>query len=293
MNDYRLCCALSFIDDDLINEAMEYRPVSKPKKVYFWRSAAAIACCAAAVGMVYLFKNRSGIESVTPPADTSVSAAYNSAGTLNDSEHSSLPVDLSAAAWEKWLNDPDVIWGDEQLKGDVLSDPIPLGTFRISPALSDMMRKSKSGAVFAIMADLSPCIDNADMENWVYCGDTISSLKKELDKLYFDTGLSYTYIDGTDGTEHTEPIRSSDPEDAGRIADLQNQIEAIRSAYFDMKISEFKDSFEKSGLEIYRTEDGSSAARHYFYTFASKAQLENFECKESEAFVFYPAQAIK
>ncbi len=302
MNNYKLFCALNYIGDDLICEAAEYRSSKKAQIAYIRKCTTAAACVAAIAGAAYCLNNNSRLDRVAPSVDTraSNSAEISDIIPLVDNAENSHTVSndntsprLSSLTLEEWLRNPDVIWGGEEVKGDIVSDPIPLGTVKISPRLSDLMEEGEDSDVFAVMVDFSPCINRVEMDNWEYNGDTLSSLRDELDKLFTDTGKSYTYVDGIDGTEHTGTHRSSDPEDSDKIANLRARIETIRSAYYDMKAREFKDSFERNGLGIYRTDKGRFAAEHYFYTFASRSDLEDFECKGSEAFVFYSAQALK
>lgn len=302
MNNYKLCCALNYIGDDLICEAAECRSQKEHKTNYIWKCAAAAACVAAIGGMAYYVDNIPNFDSVAPPVDerTSNSAdIHDNIPPVDSSENSrtvssdSTTPNLSSFTFEEWLHNPDVIWGGEEVKGNIASESIPLGTVKISPTLSDLMKNGEDSDVFAVMVDFSPCINEVEMDNWEYNGDTILSLREELGKLFTDTGESYTYVDGIDGTEHTETHRSSNPEDSDKIANLRTRIETVTSAYYDMKVREFKDSFERNGLGIYKTDKGGFAAEHYFYTFASKSRLEDFDCKESEAFVFYTATALK
>lgn len=302
MNNYKLCCALNYIGDDLICEAAEYHSPKKPQIAYIRKCTAAAACVAAIAGTAYCLTNNPGLDSVAPPVDASSSNSaeiYDSIPPVDIAENSHTASSdntspcLSSFTLEEWLRNPDVIWGGEEVKGNITSDSIPLGTVRISPRLFDLMEKGKDSDVFAVMVDFSPCINKAEMDNWEYNGDTLSSLREELDELFTDRGESYTYVDGIDGTEHTGTHRFSNPEDSHKIENLRARIKTIRSAYYNMKAREFKDSFEINGLGLYRTDKGGFAAEHYFYTFASRSHLEEFECKESEAFVFYSAQALK
>ena len=196
---------------------------------------------------------------------------------------------------EKYRSNPNVIWGNDiEKKGGYSGEKIEAGSVKISDSLRELMKKhNENSAVFAVMVDFSPCVDTSKMESWDYNGDNILSLKNKLDAYFYDTGESYTYIDGTDNSEHTSNHRAFNPEDGDKINELCSRIETIKAAYFDMKFESFKDSFEKNGLEIYLTEDEDVAANPYFYTFASKSQIDNFKCGESEAFIFYPAAELK
>lgn len=196
---------------------------------------------------------------------------------------------------EKYRSNPNIIWGNNsEKKGGYSDEKVEAGSVKISDSLRELMKThNESSAVFAVMVDFSPCIDTAEMESWDYKGDNILSLKNKLDAYFYDTGESYTYIDGTDNSEHTSNHRSFNPEDGDKINELCSRIETIKAAYFDVKFEGFRDSFEKNGLEIYPTEDEDAAANPYFYTFLSKSQIDNFKCGESEAFIFYPAAELK
>ena len=54
-------------------------------------------------------------------------------------------------------------------------------------------------------------------------------------------------------------------------------------------LDSFKDSFEKAGLGIYTDESDLSITKMCFYTFATAEQLENFQCKSNETFIFKTA----
>ena len=205
----------------------------------------------------------------------------------DDSDFDSLKEDFSGIDLENWLNNPDVIWGDTEIKGSDSSEKIALGSILISDDLNKLMKSGNSNDVYAVMVDFSSCIDENELLNWEYNGNTISELQSEYSKLSSFTDETYTYI-GSDGIEHTEYLSSNDKKE--EIKKIKQAINEIKAVYYDMKIQQFSDSFHKNGLEIYK---GGEEVNTIFYTFTNKTLLKEFVCKENEAFIFYPASYFK
>ncbi len=205
----------------------------------------------------------------------------------NDSDFDSLKEDFSGIDLENWLNNPDVIWSETEFKGIDSSEKIALGSILISDDLNKLMKSGNSNNVYAVMVDFSSCIDENELLNWEYNGNTISELQSEYSKLSSFTDETYTYV-GSDGIEHTEYLSSNDKKE--EIKKIKQAINEIKAVYYDMKIQQFSDSFHKSGLEIYK---GGEEVNTIFYTFTNKTLLKEFVCKENEAFIFYPASYFK
>ena len=205
----------------------------------------------------------------------------------DDSDFDSLKEDFSGINIENWLNNPDVIWGDTEIKGSDSSEKIALGSILISDDLNKLMKSGNSNDVYAVMVDFSSCIDENELLNLEYNGNTISELQSEYLKLSSFTDETYTYI-GSDGREHTEYLSSNDKKE--EIKKIKQAINEIKAVYYDMKIQQFSDSFHKNGLEIYK---GGEEVNTIFYTFTNKILLKEFVCKENEAFIFYPASYFK
>ena len=283
MNDCRLIHAVGFIDDELISQAADHRPSEKQsiiRTVKFIASGCAAAVIAAVFmlnfGKNFLFDNGSAVS-----------------GDISDPTS----VEAVTRTLEEWKNDPAVVWGEELFKNapgfDAFGEQVPLGNTMIS---EKWLSESPHGTIFAVMVDFSPCIDKAEMESWEFGGDTISVLKTEHDGYFFDTGETCEVSYFKDGILHTEyePIYSSNPEDSDRIFELEQRIEELTSAYYGMKIESFRESFAENGLGVYISSDNDSTLKNScFYTFAAREQLENFKCKENEAFFFLPAFRFK
>ncbi len=293
----RLMHTVGFIGDDLISEAAEYRPAAKKtNKARILRFTAA-GCAAAAMASVFTIFAVRSMNNVT--SDNSPVVSGNISGSASAGTNV-LPSgsDTSSRTLEEWLNDPAVVWSGEPLKGDSdgFGESVPLGTTIISEKWLSELSESPDGTIYAVMVDFMSCIDSDEMESWELDGDTIGALKAEHSGYFYDTGktMPVSYI--KDGEWYTEyqPIYSSKPEDADKIAELEMRIEEMTSAYYGMKIESFRDSFSANGLGVYDLsfDDGLHDNR-CFYTFATKEQLENFKCKENEAFFFMPAFRLK
>lgn len=192
----------------------------------------------------------------------------------------------------EWLSRSDVVWGTQDYKGKGISGKIPLGTTRISNQLQSLINKYSSDCVYAVMVDFSSCIDDSEMKQWEYNGNTIASLQDKLDILLSSSEESQTYIiTDSEGNEEISylPVMPNKEE----IAEIKQKMYSIRKAFLETKLQSFKDSFHRQGLEIYADTEGGVVDNLVFYTFATKAKLTNFFCKSSEAFVFLPAYEIK
>lgn len=199
--------------------------------------------------------------------------------------------DFSGISVDEWLENPEVIWDGTDTKSYLNSEYISSGNTEISEKLSDLMHNNPDSAVYAVMVDFSSCINESELLDWEYNGCTISDLKIQISETAEYSENSYTYID-SDGTEHTEYFLTSESEE--KISEMEIKINEIKSAYRDMKIQEFRYSFNDNGLEIYTDRlNGIQEENFCFYTFATKKHLEEFKCKNNEAFIFYPANYFK
>ncbi len=199
--------------------------------------------------------------------------------------------DFSGISLDEWLENPDVIWSETDTKGYLNSEYTQSGNTKISEELSDLMQNNPDDAIYAVMVDFSPCIDENELLNWEYNGDTIADLKLQISEATEYSENSYTYV-GSDGIEHVEYFLTSESE--AKVAEIEIRINEIKSAYRNAKIQEFKYSFNDNGLEIYTDRiNGIQEENFCFYTFATKKHLEEFECKDNEAFIFYPANYFK
>lgn len=293
----RLINAVGSIGDDLISEAAEYRPAAK-KPVGMRITGITTAGCAVAAAIFAVFAVGS-MNKVTSDNRPVVSGEISNSAGVGTNE---LPSESgnSARTMEDWLNDPAVVWSEDPLKGgfdsDGFGESVPLGTAMISEKWLSELKESPDGTVYAVTVDFSSCIDTTEMESWELDGDTIGALKSEHSGYFYDTGetMPVSYI--KDGEWYTEyqPIYSSKSEDSDRIAELEQRIEAVTTAYYGMKIESFRGSFSANGLGVYAQpiDDGLPDNRR-FYTFATREQLENFKCAENEAFFFMPAFRVK
>lgn len=199
--------------------------------------------------------------------------------------------DFSGICIDEWLENPDVIWSENDTKGYLNSEYIQSGNTKISEKLSDLMQNNSDDAVYAVMVDFSSCIDENELLYWEYNGDTIADLKVQISESTEYSENSYTHI-GSDGTEHVEYFLTSESE--VKVTEFERRINEIKSAYRDMKIQEFRDSFHDNGLEIYTDRiSGVQEENFCFYTFATRKHLEEFKCRSNEAFIFYPANYFK
>lgn len=199
--------------------------------------------------------------------------------------------DFLGMSVDEWLENSNVVWSESDTKGYLNSEYIPMGSIKISEKLSDLMQNNPDNAVYAVMVDFSSCIDENELLNWAYNGYTIADLKQQISEVTEYSENSYTYVDGY-GTEHVEYFLTSESEK--QVAEIEVKINEIKSAYRDSKIQDFRNSFNDNGLEIYTDRiSGIQEENFCFYTFAEQKHLEEFKCKNNEAFIFYPANYFK
>ncbi|MCM1230846.1 MAG: hypothetical protein NC489_11995 [Ruminococcus flavefaciens] len=198
--------------------------------------------------------------------------------------------DFSGISVDEWLENTAVVWVEGDTKGYINSEYITAGNAKISDELSALMQNNSDDIVYAVMVDFSSCIDEDDLLNWEYNGDTIADLKLLISESTEYSENSYTYTD-SDGTEHVEYFLT--PESEERVTAIEHRIDEIRSTYRNAKIQGFRDSFYDNRLEIYSGSLNGMEADFFFYTFATRKHLEEFKCKDDEAFIFYPANYFK
>lgn len=199
--------------------------------------------------------------------------------------------DFSGICIDEWLENSDVVWEETDTKGYLNLEYIPSGNTKISEKLSDLMQNNPDDTVYAIMVDFSCCIDENELFDWEYNGDTIAYLRLQISEVTEYSENSCTYID-SDGIEHVEYFLTSESE--AKVTEMERKINEIKSAYRDAKIQEFKYSFNDNGLEIYADRISDIQEENFcFYTFATKKHLEEFKCKSNEAFIFYHANYFK
>ena len=162
-----------------------------------------------------------------------------------------------------WLNEPGVIWGSDTVKGGlIISEKTPMGTIKITDSLKEMFNGNDETTIYAVIVDFSSCINDEDIENFEFNGISISKLQSEFEK--------------------------SEKDDKS-IKEYKNELYKIKTAYYDMKIESFRNSFNKAELEIYINEKYPDSSTQCFYTFGTEEQLKKLACKSDEAFILVPA----
>lgn len=322
MKGMKLYEAINEIDDDLIEEAKAKPTITVWRKYAAGVAAAVLALTVGvveAIGIVKLpklseFSSGSPVEEATDvtgvtgsaasmqiteaPTDTQLpTEAQHQATTAPEKTQpqtttissDDMPIvhNFSGYSLDYWMNSDKVCWGTETVKGAPGSGKLPPGTVKISSELSGIINGENDDNVYAVLVDFEPCINKKEMDNWEYNGDTIAGLTAERNKLYVDNGDNFDSSD-SEG-EHNEP--AYDISDIEKYNELTERIAEVWTAYYNMKLQEFKATFIKNGMDIYS--DPWAEKVLCFYTFGVHSQLENFVCNESEAFILYPAQRFK
>lgn len=282
-----------------INEHQE--KIRKRKQIAF-RSAAAFSCCCfvALIG-IGLWKsdwlgdpipvtdppfsqtaNHSGNHqdnSVTSQKDESEhtsSVAPNSSHSQNSShsnsrteEPSSQPSyqNLSAYTLSEWLAEPAVIWSSQTpQKGPLTTEEkAPLGTVQITEELKNKMKTGSEQSVYAVMVDFSSMIDLDQLD----CGgSSASELQAEAETLKAE----------------------------GKNSEAKSLLSIVREAkiqFYHDSLKSFEKTFQQNGLGIYHEQYGTTLENMIFYTFATREKINQFQCSDTQAFVFDLAVRFK
>ena len=105
------------------------------------------------------------------------------------------------------------------------------------------MNSGSDNTVYAVLVDFSSCIDENELLYWNCDGMTIKELQNRLDELQSEHGQSYTYVGG-EGTEHTRYL--PDLNSKAEIKEIKGKINEIKTAYYEMKIQSFENTFHQN-----------------------------------------------
>ena len=187
-------------------------------------------------------------------------------GQSNNDDPAKTYPDLTTLSLSQWIVSENVVWmSGSPTKGNVASgEIIELGQVRIDEELAASFASNSTDAVYAVMVDFtSMCNDD-----FVFEGKKISELIAEKDDL----------------------IALGKMEDAKALAQKINQ---AKEAYYFSMLEKFEEKFASMGLGVYHEDRGCTIDNCIFYTFATQAQLEEFECNETQAFIFSAAVRFK
>lgn len=141
---------------------------------------------------------------------------------------------------------------------------VDLGKTFISNELNNAFKTGDDNTVYAVMVDFTPMLKT----NILIDGKTISEWEGEIEAL----------------------VAQDKNIEAKEIAQKIKQ--AKEDSYFE-QLKEFETKFASMGLGVYHENWGCTIDNCIFYTFATREQIENFECAPNEAFVFTSAIRFK
>lgn len=199
---------------------------------------------------------------------------------------------LSLLSITEWCSAPKVVWSDSDgVKGNEATGiKIERGTTKITDKLHEKMNGQDKDTVYAVMVDFSSGVIETEISAWKYEGHTIAELEAELEQLRSESKIiGNNTATGPDGVTIKIPIYDNGKE----LAVAANRIRDAKRDYYFNCLKNYNESFKAMGLGIYNEEAGYTIENMIFYTFATKAQLENFQCKTTEAFVFTTAVRFK
>lgn len=309
MNSNDLFCAIADVDPELLRESAQFSTVSSAIQTARSRQrgrlaagGVAFAVCLTAFGIARSRGGDPGSSVLTAPSGTQVSSAFSreTAGTDDSSRAESKEPGATSSGADggeaadlsgcEWMKRADVVWGTAEYKG--IAEPVPMGTAKISGSLSRLMEGKDAGTVYAVLVDFSSGIPDAELNNWEYNGKTVSGLQRQLAELMKPAENARTY-QVTDSEGNVSVGYLPPAENEAKIAEIVREIRAIRKAFIEQKFSAYAGSFRRQGLEVYTDARIDLSEQPVFYTFATRAQLENFSCGAQEAFVFLPACRLK
>lgn len=186
-------------------------------------------------------------------------------------EYDALPMvypDLTGLTLEQWQKDPNVVWKDgELIKGDpeISTSAGPsLGHTMIRDNLSEQFQKNPEDTVYAVMVDFS----YIHRQDYIYEGKTLADWEAEKNEL----------------------LQQGRTEEGKAAAEKMH--EAKQAHYWEC-IERFREEFAAMGMGIYHEKYGFTHQNCIFYTFATRQQLEDFNCTADEAFIFSSAVRFK
>ncbi|MBQ6708654.1 MAG: hypothetical protein IJM97_06885 [Clostridia bacterium] len=170
---------------------------------------------------------------------------------------------------EDWLSNDHVVWSDSGLKGSIdFATPIEKGSIAMTKELRDTLDAYGDHRFYAVMVSFESALPEDYLENIICDGKSITELEKKADSL----------------------LKSGKNEDAHKI---YVEIKEAKREYLLNYIENFRDTFLKNGMRIFTESNGTTIDNMVFYCFASKISIENFKCKEDEAFYFTLASSFK
>lgn len=293
MKTDRLDRGLDFLDDDLISEAADYVPRKKVKPIWMIKYSAAAACLLAVIAGAFALKTAilhggdkdvSLIESVNssdtissilsslePTAPSSDPAPQISDSHVSTSTIGSDHLPNNPTFFDK-LNDPTIVWyRDQGLKGDPEIDPPKPGTAAVTYRLKKTMIEYP-GAVFAVKVSFALYQDVSERNNWKHGDLTILELGTAIKALELE---QY-------GLETTAAEKE-------KLEQLKEKFQLAVYDYYLDKCKDFIETFNDNNIGFYFITSPESLQTddyNYFICFVTAEQLENFICKETEAFVF-------
>lgn len=173
---------------------------------------------------------------------------------------------LTTLSLSQWLDSDDVVWmNGSPTKGNISSGKtIELGQVLIDDKLRNSFDGKNVDTIYAVMVDFTSMLN----DDYIFEGKTIAEWNAEKDSL----------------------IALGRMEDAKVIA---QKISQAKEAYYFSMLEKFEEKFASMGLGIYHEERGCTIDNCIFYTFATRSQLEEFECASTQAFIFSAAVRFK
>lgn len=266
------------IAEGILTKRDEYYREKKAKQKLLIRTLSASSLFAAAVltaAIIYesgLLKDdfvtlpEASSEFVISTSETAETETHENVSVSKDSEFDSVDSDgIHTSPLSDPFNDPSVIWGASNSKGETVSGiTVPSGSIYFSDSLKKLISENDTSSVFAVRVDFSPCIEKSEEEGFVYNGESIISLKEKLD--------------------------TSDKES---VSEYKRRVKEIKKEFYTAKVSSFSDTFIKAGITIYTPDSDTYILSDCFLVFATSEQLNEITCNTGEAFILFPASRLK
>lgn len=245
--------------NDVFRRIDEYNAKQKQKKKLAVRTAAALVCVCLAV-LAGIGIRQGGLLSTKPKSKAETE------GNILPSESKSEYPNLALLSFSQWQCEENVVWGSgTPTKGKIPAEAVgEAGKAVITSELKSALSSGGKNTVYAVMVDFTPTASKSLLIE----GKTAAELKEEIKAL-------------------TAQGKNSE---AKEIAQKIN--DAAQSSYFE-QIKKFRAEFASMGLGVYHEEYGCTIDNCIFYTFATREQIENFECAPDEAFIFSSAVRLK
>ncbi len=169
---------------------------------------------------------------------------------------------------ENLLKDERVIWSKDTLKGIGFARKINKGSVAFTDELQNAIKKNGENQIYAVMVNFESSLPDDYLNEFKIDGKTATEVKNQADEL----------------------LKKGENEESKKLYVKMNE---AKEEYLRGYLTNFEETFNKNGMKIYVDDKSATIENMIFYSFATGKQLQNFACKDNEAFYFTLAVKFK